>query len=294
MSANNHWMPLYIGDYLADTMHLGAREHGAYLLLIMHYWRTGPLPNDDAQLAAIARVDLRTWRASVGPKVLPFFRVSDTILQHTRIETELRRVANLSDVRREAAMSKYRKQKEKSNGGGGGGRANAQQTHSKSSANDVQKVCEPQPQPQSQEERDSLKRAPDSVIRASGGGAAGVDRVVHSWNEMAERTGLTPIIAMPPQRRAAVLARVAEHGVAGVMRAIAAVEGSEFCMGGGGRGWKADFDWLMGELNICKVIEGKYAEVSGRTSAMDRFRRDLQAGLSGNVAVFPAGRRIAP
>lgn len=32
------WMPLYIGDFIADTAHLSAEETGAYILLIMHYW----------------------------------------------------------------------------------------------------------------------------------------------------------------------------------------------------------------------------------------------------------------
>jgi uncharacterized protein YdaU (DUF1376 family) len=56
------WMPLYIGDYRADTTHLNAVQHGAYLLLIMHYWQQAGLPDDDQQLARIACMSIGEWR----------------------------------------------------------------------------------------------------------------------------------------------------------------------------------------------------------------------------------------
>ncbi|WP_438379104.1 DUF1376 domain-containing protein, partial [Escherichia coli] len=50
------YMQLYIADYLADTMHLSAEEHGAYLLLMFNYWQTGkPIPKN--RLAKIARLN---------------------------------------------------------------------------------------------------------------------------------------------------------------------------------------------------------------------------------------------
>ena len=44
------WMPLYIGDYLADTTGLDAEKSGCYLHWLMRYWRDGPLPNDLEEL----------------------------------------------------------------------------------------------------------------------------------------------------------------------------------------------------------------------------------------------------
>jgi uncharacterized protein YdaU (DUF1376 family) len=79
------WMPLYVGDYLRDTGHLNTAQHGAYLLLIMHYWQHGGLPKSESELAAIARVPIRKWRVlSVPIKVL-----FDDDWTHRRVDKEL-------------------------------------------------------------------------------------------------------------------------------------------------------------------------------------------------------------
>jgi len=94
------WMPLYWGDYLRDTMHLRAEAHGAYLLLICHYWMSGkPLPDDDDHLSAVARVDEEAWRR-LRPKLSEFFLVENGKWLHSRIESELAKAKHITEVRR--------------------------------------------------------------------------------------------------------------------------------------------------------------------------------------------------
>ena len=64
MSEPKAYMPLFIGDYLADTSDLSAQEHGAYLLLLMTMWRRGGwLPSHGDRLARIAAVSADRWPA---------------------------------------------------------------------------------------------------------------------------------------------------------------------------------------------------------------------------------------
>lgn len=82
------WMPVYIGDYLADTGHLDAEKHGAYFLLLMHHWKKGSIPTDQNQLRNIARVDESRWPA-VWKTLSGFFSEQDGVLIQGRLCAEL-------------------------------------------------------------------------------------------------------------------------------------------------------------------------------------------------------------
>ena len=82
---NRPWMPLYVGDYLGDTGHLTTAQHGAYLLLMMHYWRKGELPDDDRQLSKITKLPLKTW-CDYRATLQDFFHEG---WKHKRIDAEL-------------------------------------------------------------------------------------------------------------------------------------------------------------------------------------------------------------
>lgn len=101
------WMPLYVGDYLADTGHLSTCEHGAYLLLLMHYWRNGPLPDNDKQLAAIARLSRKEWVSDIGPTVRRFFENLDGYLHQKRADIERAKAGDISAKRRAAAETRW-------------------------------------------------------------------------------------------------------------------------------------------------------------------------------------------
>ena len=94
------WMPLYVGDYLGDTGHLTTAQHGAYLLLMMHYWRKGELPDDNSQLAKIAKLPLKTW-CDYRPVLQQFFHDG---WKHKRIDAELAQMMRVSEKRASAGQ----------------------------------------------------------------------------------------------------------------------------------------------------------------------------------------------
>jgi uncharacterized protein YdaU (DUF1376 family) len=89
---NRPWMPLYVGDYLGDTGHLTTAQHGAYLLLMMHYWRKGELPDDDRQLSKITKLPLKTW-CEYRSTLQDFFHDG---WKHKRIDAELEKMTRVS------------------------------------------------------------------------------------------------------------------------------------------------------------------------------------------------------
>lgn len=106
------WMPIYIGDYLADTQHLTTLQHGAYLLLIMHYWQRGGLPNNEQAIAGICRLNRTQWESNcqaIAKLFLPGWK-------HKRIDLELEKARIVSEKRALAGQKGGRFNRGKSNG----------------------------------------------------------------------------------------------------------------------------------------------------------------------------------
>lgn len=99
------WMPLYVDDYLADTGHLTALEHGAYMLMIMHYWQKGGLPEDERMIARVARLSADQWSESRDVLAMLF----EDGWKHKRIEDELAKASEIIGKRKAAATAMHAK-----------------------------------------------------------------------------------------------------------------------------------------------------------------------------------------
>ena len=97
------WMPVYIGDYLGDTQHLSAEKHGIYFLLMMHYWKQGPLANDLDELSCVAR----TTEDKVLKILQEFFTLENGFWNQGRMDKEKAKAKGRSKAAREKAKKRW-------------------------------------------------------------------------------------------------------------------------------------------------------------------------------------------
>ena len=138
----NPWSAFYWRDHIGDTGHLTLAQHGAYLLLMAHYYMTGkPIPANAEQVHRICRCTNDADRHATERVLSEFFTLDGEAYRHSRIEAELQKAADISAKRRAAAEAKHKKKA-----------ANAQQMH-------VQMQTQPQPQSQSQSQQESPRNS---------------------------------------------------------------------------------------------------------------------------------------
>jgi uncharacterized protein YdaU (DUF1376 family) len=129
-------MPLYVGDYLADTVHLDGMASGAYLHLLMAMWRAGgKLPADDKKLARLTKLTPDQWKR-VRDDVTAFFTRRGGSITHKRLSKELAKYHDKT-VRLSEAGKRGQSEKRKKN--------NEQRV---SQASATLKQLEPEPEPE--------------------------------------------------------------------------------------------------------------------------------------------------
>ena len=105
----------YIGDYGRKTAHLSLLEHGAYAVLLDHYYGTRkPLPDDMPALYRICRAVDKQEQAAVQRVVTEFFPLGADGLRHNpRADQEIAEAAAFADAQAMRAHKRWHKQADK-------------------------------------------------------------------------------------------------------------------------------------------------------------------------------------
>jgi len=112
MSGKNIWTAFYWGDYLRDTSHLSPEQHGAYILLLAHYYCSmEAIPADMKMIYRICRCSTKNEEKSTRFVLQTFFVLHEGKYYNSRAEKELDRIVQLSKKRRDAVNNRYGKKK---------------------------------------------------------------------------------------------------------------------------------------------------------------------------------------
>jgi hypothetical protein len=127
------------------------------------------------------------------------------------------------------------------------------------------------------------------------------------YNETARRLNLPVATSLTDGRRKKLRARLGEHGLKGWLQALHNLAELPFCLGKGGRGWKANLDFLLQPSSFQKVLEKTYEQGTGQQSksmaVTEKLLREVQdrgisvrsgcdngGGDTGRVIPLPSAR----
>ena len=99
-------------------------------------------------------------------------------------------------------------------------------------------------------------------------------RIVDMYNEIC--ISLPRVKSLSDARKKSIKARLRTYSEADIQQAFINAEESDFLKGGNNRNWTADFDWIMKDTNIAKVLDGNYENRAGNRqeskSVFDEWR----------------------
>jgi uncharacterized protein YdaU (DUF1376 family) len=109
-----NFFKLYIGDYQRDTGHLSIAEHGAYVLMLQHYYATEkPLPVGRA-LYRLLRSESKAERDAIDYIASQFWRETDSGLVNDRAMIEIEKASHQRAVNQELGKRGGRPKKSES------------------------------------------------------------------------------------------------------------------------------------------------------------------------------------
>lgn len=245
------WMPFYVGDYLSATGRLTTEQHGAYLLILLDYWKNGPPPSDDVVLAQIARMSPGAWRKA-KPALIGFFEVREGLLIQKRVERERAKASEITEERSKAGKAGAAKRWNGHKQSSGKRIANAIDLPL---ANGQQNDGPSQSHTSSSEE---VIASSNEDVSAGADPPLTRDEILEAWRIRMVPQGFPPVRKMTAQRIRQLDARLRDSTFDEWQQAMSALERSAFCRGENDRGWRADFDFLLQPKSFTKLLEGAY------------------------------------
>ena len=80
--------------------------------------------------------------------------------------------------------------------------------------------------------------------------------IIDKYNSICK--SLPKVMKLSDSRRKAINARLDKFSLEEIISVFEKAEQSNFLKGANNRNWKADFDWIMSDRNMAKILEGKY------------------------------------
>ena len=106
-----NFFKLYIGDYQRDTAHLSVTEHGAYLLMLQHYFATEkPLPTGKA-LHRMLRAQDKAEREAIDAVASQFWQQTPEGLVNGRADAEITKAGAQAETNRAIAQAREERRK---------------------------------------------------------------------------------------------------------------------------------------------------------------------------------------
>ena len=89
--------------------------------------------------------------------------------------------------------------------------------------------------------------------------------IVDMYNDTC--VSLPRVTSLSEKRKAAIRARLRTHSMADIQEAFKKAEASDFLKGSNKRNWSANFDWIMNDANMAKILDGNYDNKSQEKTA---------------------------
>lgn len=238
------FMPLWVNDFIGDTLDLDAKEIGAYMMILMTMWgRDGTLPNDHTKLKRVARVG-RDW-PKVWASIEHYFTVDGDTIYNKRLLFEFTTVAAKRLV--------------KAQSGELGGRAKALKDKEAALANATHSPQQTPSKSESEPYTDSIDTNVSLSLVPTDAQPDAISQAIELFKDAASKSGWPVPRILSKARRSALSQRLKEcDGIEGWKIALEKAQASGHCCGDNDRGWVLTFDFITAQKSFAKLMEGNY------------------------------------